>query len=77
MLDAIYKSNNSELPADLIFLVKGRLNCTKARPEDQIRTYNQKDEALKKGGSFKSMGKNPSMRDVAKLGLDLKYVKRV
>ena len=77
MLDAIYKSNNSELPADLIFLVKERLNCTTARPEDQICTYNKKDEALKKGGRLKAMGKNPSMRDVAKLGIDLNCVKRV
>ena len=54
-----------------------RLNCTKARPEDQICTYDKKDEALKKGGRLKAMGKNPSMRDVAKLGIDLNYVKRV
>ena len=77
MLDAIYKSNNSELPADLIFLVKERLNHTKARPEDQIRAHNKKDEALIKGGRLKAMSKNPSMRDVAKLGIDLNYVKWV
>ena len=67
MLDALYKSNNSELPADLIFLIKERLNCPKARTEDQIRTYNKKDEALIKGGRLKAMGKTPSMRAVAKL----------